>query len=146
MTVGLASEPSLPPAGERFELDPQDGSAEPLVHPNKVLLAVAFAKFDAVALACGMGSVFALTLALATGALLVKGAGDSGTVGFHLALLGTLLPGFAVSWTGCAIGALYGWLIGYVIGFTWGTLWNLSHYLYIILVTVRELWWRMMAD
>lgn len=110
---------------------------------DKAILMAAFARFDPVALAVAMGSVFALLLYLATAVLLLQG-GD--VVGPHLALIGIYLPGYSVSWTGGLVGAVYFWLIGAVIGTVIAVLWNMTHSIYVALVIVRAAWWRMMAD
>jgi len=110
---------------------------------DKAILMAAFARFDPVALAVALGSVFALLLYIATAALLLQG-GE--VVGPHLALIGIYLPGYDVSWTGGLIGACYFWVIGAVVGTVIAMLWNLTHYLYIAVVLVRAAWWKMMAE
>jgi len=110
---------------------------------DKAILMAAFARFDPVALAVALGSVFALLLYIATAALLLQG-GE--VVGPHLALIGIYLPGYDVSWTGGLIGACYFWVIGAVMGAVIAMLWNLTHYLYIAVVLVRAAWWKMMAE
>lgn len=106
----------------------------------------AFGRIDVVALAVAMGTVFALGLFLMTVALLIKGAPPDMRVGPHLSLLSIYMPGFSVSWVGAVIGAAYAWIVGAAIGFALAVLWNLTHYLYIILVVVRDRWWRLMGD
>ena len=93
-----------------------------------------------------MGTVFAVVLFLMTLVLLFKGAPTGTEVGPHLKLLGVYFPGYSVSWAGSVIGAVYAWIAGAVMGFVWAVLWNLSHYLYIVLVVVRDRWWRLMGD
>lgn len=110
---------------------------------DKAILMAAFARMDIPGLAVAMGSIFALVLFFATTALVIKG-GE--VVGPHLSLLGIYLPGYEVSWLGGLIGAAYFWLIGAVLGFSIAFLWNMTHYLYIALMVVRTMWWRMMAD
>jgi hypothetical protein len=117
-----------------------------LMRADQAVLMAAFGRIDVVALAVAMGTVFALALFLMTVALLIKGAPPSMRVGPHLSLLGIYLPGYSVSWGGSVIGATYAWIVGAVIGFVWAVLWNLSHYLYIILVVVRDRWWRLLGD
>lgn len=106
----------------------------------------AFGRIDVVALAVAMGTVCALGLFVMTVALLIKGAPPGLRVGPHLSLLGIYFPGFSVSWVGAIIGAAYAWIGGAVLGFVLAVLWNLTHYLYIILVVVRDRWWRLMGD
>jgi len=110
---------------------------------DKAILMAAFARFDPVALAVALGSVFALLLYITNAALLLQG-GE--VVGPHLALIGIYLPGYDVSWTGGLIGACYFWVIGAVVGAVIAMLWNLTHYLYIAVVLVRAAWWKMMAE
>lgn len=106
----------------------------------------AFGRIDVVALAVAMGTVLALGLFLMTAFLLIKGAPPGTPVGPHLSLLSIYLPGYSVSWAGAVIGAAYAWVVGAAIGFALAVLWNLTHYLYIILVVVRDRWWRLMGD
>jgi hypothetical protein len=110
---------------------------------EKAILMAAFARFDPVALAVALGSVFALLLYLATAVLLLQGGN---MVGQHLGLLGIYLPGYYVSWSGALVGAGYFWLIGAVTGVVIASLWNLTHYIYVVVVVVRSAWWKMMAD
>jgi len=117
-----------------------------LMRADQAVLMAAFGRIDVVALAVAMGSVFALALFLMTIALLIRGAPLGMQVGPHLSLLGIYLPGYSVSWGGGVIGAVYAWIVGAMIGFVWAALWNLSHYLYIILVVVRDRWWRLLGD
>ena len=113
---------------------------------DQVLLMVAFARVDALALAVAMGTVCAIGLFLLSAVLLIKGAPPGVPVGTHLGLLGAYWPGYTITWAGSLIGAVYAGASGALIGFVWAVLWNLTHYLYIILVVVRAHWWRMMAD
>jgi hypothetical protein len=117
-----------------------------MMNSEKAVLMAAFAKLDVVALAVAMGAVFAIGLFLMTVVLLAKGAPPGVGIGPHLGVLGAYLPGYAVSWGGSIMGALYAWIIGALLGFVWAVLWNLSHYIYIILVVARAHWWRLMAD
>jgi hypothetical protein len=110
---------------------------------EKAILMAAFARFDPVALAVALGSVFALLLFIATAALLLQG-GE--VVGPHLSLLGIYLPGYDVSWIGGFIGAAYFWVIGAAVGASIAILWNMTHYIYVAVVVVRAAWWKMMAE
>ena len=116
------------------------------MNADRAVLMAAFARMDAVALAVAIGAVCAIGLFLMTVTLLFKGAAPDAHVGPHLGLLGIYMPGYSVSWGGGVIGAVYAWVAGAAIGFVWAVLWNLTHYLYIILVVVRDRWWRMMGD
>ena len=116
------------------------------MNADRAVLMAAFARMDAVALAVAIGAVCAIGLFLMTVTLLFKGAAPGAHVGPHLGLLGIYMPGYSVSWGGGVIGAVYAWVAGAAIGFVWAVLWNLTHYLYIILVVVRDRWWRMMGD
>lgn len=116
------------------------------VRADQAVLMAAFGRIDVVALAVAMGAVFAIALFLMTVALLIKGAPPGTRVGPHLSLLSIYMPGFSVSLGGALIGAAYAWVVGAVLGFVWAVLWNLTHYLYIILVVVRDRWWRLMGD
>lgn len=117
-----------------------------LVRADQAVLMAAFGRIDVVALAVAMGTVCAIGLFLMTVTLLVKGAPPGVHVGANLGLLGIYLPGYAVSWGGSVIGAVYAWIAGALVGFVWAVLWNLTHYLYIILVVVRDRWWGLMGD
>lgn len=117
-----------------------------LIRADQAVLMAAFGRMDALALAVAMGTVCAIGLFLMTVTLLIKGAPPGMHIGTHLGLLGVYMPGYSVSWGGSVIGAVYAWIGGAVIGFIWAVLWNLTHYLYIILVVVRERWWQLMGD
>jgi len=119
---------------------------KPLVRADQAVLMAAFGRIDVVALAIAMGTVFAVVLFLLTVTLLLKGAPPGMRVGPHLALLGIYLPGYTVSGGGSVIGSVYAWIIGASIGFVWAVLWNFSHYLYILMVVIRDRWWRLMGD
>jgi len=117
-----------------------------LMPADQAMLMVAFGRMDVVALAVAMGTVCAIGLFLMTVSLLIKGAPASMPIGPHLSLLNIYLPGYSVSWGGGVIGAVYAWIAGAVMGFVWAVLWNLTHYLYIILIVVRDRWWNLMGD
>lgn len=117
-----------------------------LMTSDQAVLRAAFGRIDVVALAVAMGTVCAISLFVMTAALLIKGAPPGWPVGAHLSLLGIYMPGYEVSWGGSVIGAVYAWITGALIGFVWAVLWNLTHYLYIVLVVVRDRWWRLMGD
>lgn len=110
---------------------------------DKAILMAAFARFDPIALAVALGSVFALLIYLATALLLLQG-GE--VIGPHLTLIGIYLPGYEVSWAGGLVGAAYFWAIGAAIGTVIAVLWNLTHHIYVAVVVVRTVWWKMMAD
>ena len=117
-----------------------------LMDADQAMLMAAFGRVDVVALAVAVGTGLAVGLFLMTGTLLIKGAPPGMHIGTHLGLLGIYLPGFSVSWTGGVIGAAYAWIIGAVVGFILAALWNLTHYLYIFMVVVRDRWWALMGD
>lgn len=121
-------------------------AVQKLIRADQAVLMAAFGRMDALALAVAMGTVCAIGLFLMTVTLLIKGAPPGMHIGTHLGLLGVYMPGYSVSWGGSVIGAVYAWIGGAVIGFIWAVLWNLTHYLYIILVVVRERWWQLMGD
>ena len=121
-------------------------AVQKLIRADQAVLMAAFGRMDVVALAVAMGTVCAIGLFLMTVTLLIKGAPPGMHTGTHLGLLGVYMPGYSVSWGGSVIGAVYAWIGGAMIGFVWAVLWNLTHYLYIILVVVRERWWRLMGD
>ena len=116
------------------------------VDADKAVLLVGFARLDVVALAVALGFVFALLLFLATVSLILLGEKGDPNIGYNLKNLSVFLPGYGISWIGGLIGGLYAGVVGYVLGLITAFLWNLSHYIYIALVVVRALWWRMMAD
>lgn len=121
-------------------------AVQKLMRADQAVLMAAFGRIDVVALAVAMGTVCAIVIFLMTVTLLFKGAATGVPIGPHLSLLGIYMPGYSVSWGGSLIGAVYAWIIGALIGFVWAVLWNLTHYLYIILVVVRDRWWRLMGD
>ena len=116
------------------------------IRADQAVLMAAFGRIDVVALAVAMGTVLAVLLFVMTIALLIKGAPPDLRVGPHLSLLGIYWPGYSVSWGGAVIGAVYAWIVGALLGIVWAVLWNLTHYLYIVLVVVRDRWWRLMGD
>ena len=76
----------------------------------------AFTRLDPVALGAGIGLTAALGLFVGTAVLLIKGAGQE-VVGPNLAVLAHYLPGFSVTWSGAAIGAVDAAVVGFVAGF-----------------------------
>jgi protoporphyrinogen oxidase len=88
-----------------------------------------FAKLDPVALGVALGLVSALTLFLASAALLVRGGPK---VGSTLNLLGHFLIGFETTWAGAAIGSIEAGIGGFALGllFAWGRNWCLAAYAY----------------
>ncbi len=113
---------------------------------DKAILMAAFARIDPLALAVALGSISGLILFITTAVLLVKGMLDGGDPGPHLTQIGIYLPGYEVSWTGAVLGAAYFWVIGAVVGFVLAALWNMTHHLYVAVIVVRAMWWKMMAD
>lgn len=69
---------------------------------------------DELAFAAGVALIAGAGLAVTTAVLLLKGGP---VVGPHLALLGQVLPGYDVSWSGVAVG--FGWGVVVGGGFAW---------------------------
>lgn len=97
------------------------------------LLVQAFARIRPIPLGVSCGIPAGLVLCVATVVLLIKAAFDPpGTpVGPELALLGHFFPGYAVTWPGALLGAVYGFLSGFVIGVLMASLVNLNHLVYM---------------
>jgi hypothetical protein len=68
-----------------------------------------------------IGSLFGLSLLIATNVLVLRG-GE--TVGPHLSLLGVYLPGYRVTFVGSLIGFVYAFVGGYGIGRVIATIYN----------------------
>lgn len=113
---------------------------------DKAVLMVGFARMDVLALSIAVGVVFALLLFVLTATLLITGTAGDPYVGVNLKELAKYFPGYSVTWTGSLVGMGYAGGLGLLAGFCTAVLWNLMHYLYIGLVVIRSLWWRMMAD
>ncbi len=81
-----------------------------------LLICLAFARYDAVALGSAVGAVMALGLFLATAVLLVR---DGDSAGRTLSLLANYVPGFRVSWGGAFLSlaevAPAGFAFGYLL-------------------------------
>jgi len=105
-----------------------------------------FARLSVLGMSIALGVVCALFIFLVTAILLLNADPGDPYVGFNLKSLWIFIPGYSVSWLGGLIGAAMGGLVGIVLGFSIAVLWNLTHYVYIGLVVIRALWWRMMAD
>lgn len=116
-----------------------------LTKDNAILMA-AFARIDPLALAVALGCISGLMLFIATAVLLVKSLLWGGDPGPHLALISIYLPGYGVSWTGAVTGAAYLWFIGAIAGFILAIFWNMTHHLYVAILMVRAMWWKMMAE
>lgn len=116
------------------------------VDADKAVLLVGFARLDVVALSVAFSFVFALFLFLATVSLVLVGEKGDPNIGYNLKVLSVYFPGYSISWVGGLIGGIYAGVLGFMVGLVTAILWNLSHYVYIALVVVRALWWRMMAD
>jgi hypothetical protein len=113
---------------------------------EKAILMAAFARIDPLAMTVAFASVSGMVIFAATAVLLIKSMMTSSVTGPHLALLGIYLPGYTVSWPGAFLGAAYFCVFGAVAGFVLATFWNLSHHLYLALIAVRALRWKMMAE
>jgi hypothetical protein len=103
-----------------------------------LIINVAFARLDAVALAVAGGTLCASVLFLATALLLLRGAPPGAFVGPHLALLAHFLPGYSVSWAGSFVGILWGFVIGFCSGAAFALFWNLTHYVYLLALVGRD--------
>ena len=68
-----------------------------------------------------LGVLAALGLLSATVVLVIRGGPQ---VGPHLQLLSIYFPGYAVTWLGALVGAVYAFVIGYIAGHTTGTVYN----------------------
>ena len=104
------------------------------------VLIQSFARLQARALGLSLGLAGGLLLFGATAVLLIRaGLADQPvqTVGPHLRLLGSFLPGYQVTWSGAGIGMLYGFGLGFVLGVTMAALLNLSHFLYLWMLRRR---------
>ena len=78
-------------------------------------------RLNARAWGIAVGLISGVALFAATLLLVIKGGEQ---VGVHLALLGTLLPGYRVSVGGAFIGFAYMFVIGYAIGRVIGSVYN----------------------
>ena len=78
-------------------------------------------RLNARAWGIAVGLLLGLGLFLATVLLILKG-GE--TVGPHLSLIGSYLPGYSVTWGGAFIGFIYLFVIGYAIGRLIGGVYN----------------------
>lgn len=84
-------------------------------------IARTLARIDGRAWGIAIGSVFALTLLIATWVLVLRGGP---VVGPHLALLGVFLPGYRVTAFGGIVGFVYAFVIGYAVGRLVGVIYN----------------------
>lgn len=78
-------------------------------------------RLNARAWGIAIGLVLGLGIFLATVLLVLKGGPN---VGPHLALIGSYLPGYRVTWGGAFIGFVYLFVIGYAIGRIIGGVYN----------------------
>lgn len=76
---------------------------------------VSFTRLHVMAFGAGVGAVAGLGLATATAWLVAKGSAVD-DVGAHLSVLGNVLPGYAVTWPGAAIGLFWGAVLGFGAG------------------------------
>lgn len=105
---------------------------------SELIVMAAFARIHALALAVATGCMTALALWGSTALLLIKGALPGYHIGTHLALMSNYLPGYAVTWHGSIFGMMYGFVAGFVLGAIVAVAWNLSHFVYLMLVTQRS--------
>jgi protoporphyrinogen oxidase len=87
---------------------------EPLMEDEEVIIEVAFAKLDPIALGIAVGTVSGFVIFMMTAILIIKGGP---VVGPTLSLLGHFLYGFEVTWSGALVGLLEGGLGGFAIGY-----------------------------
>lgn len=78
-------------------------------------------RLNARAWGIAIGLLLGLGIFLATVLLVLKGGPN---VGPHLALIGSYLPGYRVTWGGAFIGFIYLFVIGYAIGRIIGGVYN----------------------
>ncbi len=78
-------------------------------------------KLNARAWGIAVGLLLGIGIFVATALLIIKGGA---TVGPHLSLLGSYLPGYSVTWPGAFIGFVYLFVIGYAIGRLIGGVYN----------------------
>lgn len=78
-------------------------------------------RLNARAWGIAIGLLLGLGIFLATVLLVLKGGPN---VGPHLALIGSYLPGYRVTWGGAFIGFVYLFVIGYAIGRIIGGVYN----------------------
>ena len=90
-----------------------------------------FARMDTIAMSAAVSLFSALGLAMATAVLLLLGAPPGMPIGSNLSTLGNILPGYAVTWLGCLIGAAWAGLIGAVLGFVMAVCWNFVHIVFL---------------
>jgi hypothetical protein len=102
------------------------------------IVKVAFARVGVIGLAVASGGLGATVLAIATAWLVLRGAPPGVQLGPHLALLGEILPGYTVSWSGSVVGFFYGFLIGFCSGAALGFCWNIIHYAYMLALVGRD--------
>jgi hypothetical protein len=93
----------------------------PVTPAELTLIETAVARLRAGILAIVFGMVGGAGLFVATAWLLIKGGVN---VGATLGLLGTYLPGYAVTWPGAVVGLLYGAAIGAAMGWTLARVYN----------------------
>ena len=107
---------------------------------QRILMMALFARMDTSAMAIATGVIGGLVLFLMTVVLVIKGSPPGFSVGPHLAALSTFMPGYAVSWAGGVVGAVYGFAVGAVAGFVLAVLWNFTHILFIGFAVMKEGW------
>lgn len=114
--------------GRRQEADSSD-----------LTLMALFAHMDTLAMSIAASITLAVGLAAATAVLLWWGAPLGVSVGPNLSALGNILPGYSVTWLGCAVGAAWAGVIGAVVGFVLATAWNFGH---LVVLAVIVLFYR----
>ena len=84
-------------------------------------VAATFARLNARAWGIAFALLGGLGLLASTWLLVLEGGT---TVGPHLSLLRSFLPGYSVTWHGGLVGFVYGFVIGYAFGRLVGTVYN----------------------
>jgi len=105
----------------------------PVVRVEAAAMARVFSRLDPVALGSAVGIVAAIGILLATVALLLKGGQ---VVGPNLALLGQILPGYRVSWSGALVGLVETLALGFALG--WSAAWLRNRALYARVQDLRR--------
>ena len=104
---------------------------------REMIVTWAFAKLDVRAFAVASAVIAGTVLLVLTLALVVKGAPPGIPVGPHLGKLGVFFPGYAVTFPGAFVGALYASAVGGVLGWILAVVWNFAHSLVLAVIRVQ---------
>lgn len=99
------------------------------------LIVQSLARLDGIALGIALGTVFGITVFLATVILIVKG-GD--VIGPNLGLLSQYFIGYDVSYSGSLIGLGYGFAFGFLLGWLIALLRNVVIAAYLHLLRIKR--------